>query len=84
MALTDAQLDEFHDRGLLVVEDVLTDADLDPVIDTMTGFIDRQARNLQAEGKITDLYEDEPFLTRYARLFTQSVRKSAAAWISTT
>ena len=72
MALTDAQLDGFHDRGVLVVEDVLTDADLDPVIDTMTEFIDRQAQNLQADGKITDTYEDEPFLTRYARLFAQS------------
>ncbi|MCY3554364.1 MAG: mitomycin antibiotic biosynthesis protein, partial [Gemmatimonadetes bacterium] len=72
MALTEAQLAEFHDRGLVVVEDVLTDADLDPVIETMTEFVDRRARDLQAEGKIIDLYEDEPFLTRYARLFAQS------------
>ena len=72
MALTEAQLDEFHDRGLVVVEDVLTDADLDPVIETMAEFVDRQARDLHAKGKITDLHEDEPFLTRYARLFAQS------------
>ncbi len=72
MALTEAQLAEFHDRGLVVVEDVLADADLDPVIDAMTEYVDLQARKLQAEGKIADLHEDEPFLTRYARLFAQS------------
>ena len=72
MALTEAQLAEFHDRGLVVVDDVLTDADLDPVIDAMTEFVDRQARKLQAEGKIADLHEDDPFLTRYARLFALS------------
>ena len=72
MALTEAQLEEFHDRGVLVVEDVLTDADLDPVIDTMSDHIDHRARELRKEGKIDELHEDAPFLTRYARLFAQS------------
>lgn len=72
MALTEKQLAEFYDRGILVVQDVLTAKDLDPVIDTMKDFIDNRTRELQAQGKITESHEDEAFLTRYARLFAQN------------
>tara|TARA_B100000029_G_scaffold58977_1_gene53118 strand:- start:10692 stop:11585 length:894 start_codon:yes stop_codon:yes gene_type:complete len=72
MALTDKQLEQFQDRGLVVAENVLTDADLDPVIDVMSDFVDRQGEKLQKEGKITNLYQEETFLTRYAHLFAQS------------
>jgi hypothetical protein len=72
MALTEAQVNEFHEHGVVTVEGILTDEDFDPMIETMSAFIDRRAQVLKDEGEITDLYEDKPFLTRYAHIFNQS------------
>jgi phytanoyl-CoA hydroxylase len=70
-ALRVAQVKEFFDHGVTTVENILQDRDLDPVINTMSEFIDRRARELKEEGKIADLCEDEPFLTRFAHIFAQ-------------
>lgn len=72
MGLTDDQVTAFEERGVVVAEGILTDSDLAPVIDAVCEFLDHRARELQAAGKIETLYEDEPFLTRYARLYAQS------------
>ena len=72
MKLTTEQIEEFHTRGVLIAKNALTDEDLHPVIDEICEFIDRRALELKAEGKIEDLCEDEPFETRYGRLFAQS------------
>ena len=36
-----------------------------------TAFVDRRAREMQAEGKIEDLYEDEPFERRIWRISSE-------------
>ncbi|HYF50019.1 MAG TPA: phytanoyl-CoA dioxygenase family protein [Planctomycetota bacterium] len=72
MGLTAAQVQEFRDNGVLIAKNVLTEADLKPLIDDTNDFIDQKARQLKAEGKITDLAEGHPFETRIARLFQQS------------
>src|ERR1051326_7718619 len=61
MSLSSQQLDRFHSHGYLVVEDALTSADLDPVIHEYEERIDRRARELHAAGRLSHLYEDEPF-----------------------
>lgn len=71
MRATLEQIIHFHTHGYVIVEDVLTDADLQPVIDEISEFIDQRARILYNEGKITDLYENEPFERRYAKLYWQ-------------
>ena len=50
----------------MVAEQALGDSDLDPVIDEYCAYIDDRVRSLFAEGKITDLHEDEPFERRLA------------------
>ena len=72
MALAKEQVEEFETRGVLIAEDILTDADLRPVVDTIESFLNRRAEELQREGKIQDLHTGAPFLTRYARLYEQS------------
>ena len=72
MKLTDEQIQFFNDNGYLVAEGVVTEADMAPVIAEYSDWIDKRARELQAQGKITDLCENEGFRTRLARLFEQS------------
>ncbi len=71
MKLTEQQVQAFRDEGVLVAEGVVTEDDLKPVIDEYEAWIDQRARALQAEGKITDLYENEPFGRRFALLYAQ-------------
>ena len=72
MLLSKEQVYAFREEGVLVAEGVLTDADISPLIQEYSDWIDRRARVLQAEGKITDLCEQEPFERRAACLVTQS------------
>ncbi len=72
MRLTEAQVKEFRDEGVLVAEGVLTEADLAPVIAEYAAWIDCRARALAAEGKLTDLCEDAPFERRAALLYAQT------------
>src|SRR5450631_483578 len=67
MALTTDQVRQFHEEGYLVVENVLLDDDLQPVIDEINTEIDRRARELVAAGELSRSYEEEGFLTRLTR-----------------
>jgi phytanoyl-CoA hydroxylase len=72
MSLSPDQVAEYRRTGLYIARQVLKDADLQPVIDELSAFIDQRARQLKAEGKIEDLHEDAPFETRYGLIFGQS------------
>ncbi|GGG18887.1 phytanoyl-CoA dioxygenase family protein [Paenibacillus abyssi] len=72
MGLTHEQIVDFQTNGYLIAEDVLTDAELQPVIDEINQIIDERARRLKSEGKITELYENEPFERRIILLSEQS------------
>jgi len=66
--LTQPQIERFNQEGYLIVEGALGDEDLNPVIDEYSAHIDRRARQLHAEGKLSRLYEEEPFERRLARI----------------
>lgn len=66
MKLSHEQIEQFNDEGFLVVENSLEDSDLDPVIQEYEDHIDRRARELFTDGKISQLHEDEPFERRLA------------------
>ncbi len=72
MRLTQEQVRAFREEGVLVAEGVVTPDDLAPVIAEYEAWIDRRARQLQAEGKIEALHEGESFTRRFARLYAQS------------
>ena len=68
MKLSEEHRAQFVERGYVVVERALTDADLQPVIDDYSGIVDEIARKLHAEGRISQRYENEPFELRLARI----------------
>lgn len=70
--LTKTQLQEFEESGVLLAKGVLSDADLQPVIDELSGWIDQRAQELHADGQIKELHVDAPFDQRYGYLFGQS------------
>ena len=54
--------------GYVVVEDVVADADLDPMRDFIAAAVDRYASEQHARGDLASLYADEPFERRYAAI----------------
>jgi phytanoyl-CoA hydroxylase len=70
--LTAEQVHTFREEGVLVAEGVLNAADLAPLIEEYSQWIDRRARDLAAQGSITDLYEGEAFGRRDALLYAQT------------
>jgi ectoine hydroxylase-related dioxygenase (phytanoyl-CoA dioxygenase family) len=72
MGLTAEQVAAFREEGVLIAENVLTDADLAPVIAEYEEWIERRARALAEEGKLTDLHADAPFARRAALLYAQT------------
>jgi ectoine hydroxylase-related dioxygenase (phytanoyl-CoA dioxygenase family) len=66
MSLNAAQIEQFKAEGYLVVRGGLEGGDLDPVIAEYEAHIDKRARELKAEGKISQLHENEPFERRLA------------------
>jgi hypothetical protein len=68
MQLSAEHLEHFRREGYVVVRGGLQDGDLDPVIHEYEAYIDRRARELKAEGKISQLHEHEPFERRLTRI----------------
>ena len=66
MKLTQKQVEQFEADGYLLVRGALADTDLDPLVAEYEAFIDRRARQLHAEGKISDVHADAPFDRRLA------------------
>lgn len=71
MGLTNTQVEEWREHGVLAVENLLSAVEMDPVIDEINDYVERRARELKDAGKIDNLYEDEPFERRYGRIFSE-------------
>ena len=72
MKLTQQQIERFHEEGYLVVEDLFTADDLQPLIDEICDAIDTRARELVAQGKLSRTYDEEGFETRLTRLMEET------------
>lgn len=70
--LTPAQISFFHEEGYLIVADVFDPTDLEPLRQELHREIDRKARSLQAEGKLTNLHEELDFDRRLAAIYRDS------------
>lgn len=67
--LSPQQLAEYDREGYIVLENLLDDNDMAPPRAAMMEKTEEIARDLYANGLITDLHENAPFPTRLARLF---------------
>lgn len=72
--LTQAQIDAYRDDGVVVVPQILGEAEQAALISEIDDWVDARARVLIEEGHLAlaGAFEDEPFETRYARLFEKS------------
>lgn len=68
MNLTPFQLDQFQQDGYLLLDGILSDEDLNPLIQEYAAYIDRRAQELFAAGQLSQLYADEPFARRLAAI----------------
>ena len=62
--LSPAQLAQYRADGFLLVRDVFTPAELQPVIDEIAGKVDRLAQRLHAAGRLPNLHADAGFYQR--------------------
>ena len=72
MELNQEQLQHFTKEGFLLVHDILADSDLDPVIQEYEDHIDRRARELLGQGKLSQLYQDQSFEHRLVCIFREN------------
>jgi phytanoyl-CoA hydroxylase len=78
--LTSEQLSEFDRTGYIVIKDLFTDADLQPVIDEITEEIDLRARDLVARGELSRTYEEEGFERRLGAISAETDRVALSIW----
>ena len=66
--LSDRQLSTYLNDGYLLLEDVLSPADLRPLIDEINAGIDGKAREAVALGRLRDPFDGAPFDRRLAHI----------------
>ena len=77
MRLSGSEISFFQDNGYLLLENVLDENDLAPVIEEYTGIIGERAEKLEKEGKVTSTYSDKPFTKRLLHLATEAPEVTA-------
>lgn len=78
--LTEDQKQSFAKEGYLLLNDVLDDEDLQPVIDEISSEIHARAKKLFKDGDISELFEDDGFETRLAKISQQSPKLAVSIW----
>jgi len=78
--LTEQQKTFFQEQGYLLLEGVLKDSDLQSVIDEITFEFDKRARALYDKGELNNLYENEGFETRLAKISQESAKVAVSIW----
>ena len=66
--LNSEQIAFYKDQGYLLVEDVIPVEDLQLLIAELNETVDQNARQAQEKGELSELFEDEPFERRLARI----------------
>ena len=66
--LNTEQIAFYKDQGYLLVEDVIPVENLQQLISELNETVDQNARKAQAEGELSELFEDEPFERRLAQI----------------
>ena len=59
MRLTQSEVSFFHDNGYLLLEDVLDERDLGPVIAEYSDIIAERAERLHKDGKVSSTHADK-------------------------
>ncbi|MBE7464939.1 MAG: phytanoyl-CoA dioxygenase family protein [Planctomycetes bacterium] len=81
--LTAAQMTQFKEEGYVVVDDVFSASDLQPVIDEVAAEVDRRSRELVAEGKLSRDYAELDFERRLAAISLETPEVARSIWNGT-
>ena len=76
--LTETQKTALQGTGFLLFEDLFTEADMAPLKAEFGAVVEREAKRLLQEGTLSDLYADEPFDRRLAKIALQAPEAAAA------
>jgi ectoine hydroxylase-related dioxygenase (phytanoyl-CoA dioxygenase family) len=68
-SLTAEQIEFYNSQGYCILENLLTEKDLEACREAMTQKVDQIAADLLANGKVSDVLADRPFKYRLAELF---------------
>ena len=68
MSLTIAELQQFDKEGYVVKSGVFSTEALQPIQNALSKIVDAEARRLQSEGVLEEIYSDEPFGNRLGRI----------------
>lgn len=74
------QRDFFKDNGYLVLDKVIESPLLDRVINELTTEIDKRAQQLLSSGELSNLYENESFETRLAKISAETPKLAVSIW----
>jgi phytanoyl-CoA hydroxylase len=78
--LSDRQLQHFEGEGYLIVEDLFSDAELQPLIDEISADLDRRCREAVVVGKLSRTYEEYDFEHRLAHVDRENQSISKSMW----
>ena len=81
--LNSEQIAFYKDQGYLLVEDVIPVEDLQPLISELNETVDQNARKARAKGELSELFEDEPFERRLARIVESVADPSETSFTDT-
>ena len=78
--LNNTQIEQFNREGFLLVEELFTGDDLQPVIDEITLEIDLRAADLVAAGKLSQTYEQDDFEHRLVPINNETNELATSIW----
>jgi hypothetical protein len=81
--LNSEQIAFYKDRGYLLVEDVIPVEDMQLLISELNETVDQNAQQAQAKGELSELFEDEPFERRLARIVESVSDPSGSSFTDT-
>ena len=76
--LNDSQIATFKEEGYLIIENLFTDDDLRPVKDEFSTVVEQQAQQLHQAGRLSDLYKNESFERRLAKIAAEAPEATSA------
>ncbi len=68
MSLTKTEVNQFEDEGYVVRPGVYSQKDMRPMKDALTAIVHKEALALKDAGTLDEIYENQPFQTRLARI----------------
>ncbi len=78
--LDDRQVRQFDEEGYLVVENLFTNQELQPVIDEISADLDNRCKEAVAAGRLSRTYQEYDFEHRLAHVNAEDVTISKSMW----